>query len=130
MTERRLNTVFSLLFCLLFFIIFCQTANANNQQNLTALQTKLNRLEYLNNQSRKDLTEVKFELKILTEESQALRNELSELKIISTKQEYSLKKANNLLEEYKKETERKIRIVKFQRTLAYVLVGMVTIALI
>lgn len=130
MTERRLSMVFSLLFCLLFFIIFCQTANANNRQTLTALQTNLNRLEYLNNQSKKDLNEVKFELKTLTEESQALKTELYELKITSKKQEYSLKKANNLLEDYKKETERKIRIVKFQRTLAYVLMGMVVVSLI
>lgn len=99
-------------------------------QALNRLQSNLNRLEFLNNQSKMELGEVKIELKALREESAQLKNELSELKIISTKQEYSLSETNRLLEEYKKENERKIRILKMQRTLAYVVMGMITVALI
>lgn len=128
MTKQMLNMLFSSVFCLLLSTTSCQAEET--QQPLTQLSNKLNRLEWINNQSRMELNGVKVELTTLKEESTMLRNELRELRIISTRQEYSLTKANRLLEDYKKETERKIQILRMQRTLAYTIVGIVAIALI
>lgn len=128
MTRQLLNMLLLSVFCWLFCISSCQAEEMT--QALSQLQSNLTRLEFLNNQSKMESSEVRVELTSLKEESAMLRNELTELRVISTKQEYSLTKANRLLEEYKKENERKVQILKMQRTLAYVIMGMVAIALI
>lgn len=96
------------------------------RQQLMLLQTKLNQLESINEQSvahsmrlKRELAMCQVELKKAKQESEMLKSQLATLKQQSQSNEDLLANANHSLEKFSKETKSKLATAKTQRDLAY-----------
>ena len=96
------------------------------RQQLMLLQTKLNQLESINEESvvryqtlKKELEICQSELKVARIESKELKSQLTILEERSKNNENLLENANASLAIYKKEIQRKQARIKTQRDLAY-----------
>ena len=101
----------------------CSSAAEITTEELNLLNSKLIQQESLIQESKAELNTLRIQLQKSKAELQILKRELSLSKESLQKQNESIENANSLLKQYEEEQKKKIRRIKRQRTIAWVVAG-------
>ena len=106
----------------------CSSAAEITTEELNLLNSKLIQQESLIQESKAELNTLRIQLQKSKAELQILKRELSLSKESLQKQNESIENANSLLKQYEEEQKKKIRRIKRQRTIAWVVAGSILLA--
>ena len=106
----------------------CSSAAEITTEELNPFSSKLIQQESLIQESKAELSMLRIQLQKSKAELQILKSELNLSKESLQKQNKSIENANSLLKQYEEEQKKKIRRIKRQRTIAWVVAGSILLA--